>query len=585
MKLDINQRRAGVFVPVFALRTETDLGIGDTGSLRKMIDWCREMDFSILQILPINETSEDNSPYNAISSLALEPTTLEISPELIPGLTSTDMKKLATATLLKKLRNGHVQYKAVKKLKRDLIECAFKKFNDPKKAKTFADAKKEFEAFKSFAKGLGEYAFFRALVDQYGHPNWEAWSKDHKTFAAAKQWFADLSEAKQAAFTKKIEFFSYVQWLLDRQWKGVREYGESKGVYLMGDIPFGVSRCSADVWIHPNLFNLDWSAGAPPEGWFKGDPFTEKWGQNWGVPVYNWDAMKKDNYAWWRRRIQATARYFKLFRIDHILGFYRIFAFPWQPRDNHLYTNMDSKKVEAKLGALPQFIPGDDKVPEEAKINQEQGEMLLKMVLDAAGDATVVGEDLGAVPDYARPSLEKLGISGYKVPMFEREYGTDEYRNPEQYPVLSVATLSTHDHPTMLGFWESWWNKFEEMERRRANGTLDKEFEQDATRTSWEIYRTQRFAWIDDRTMIRNYEPQVREAILRRMFKSSSWFALLMITDVFGLKLRFNVPGPVADSNWSERLPFTMTEMFNAPALEPVRAFTKWAIQDSDRAR
>ncbi|MFZ5806020.1 MAG: 4-alpha-glucanotransferase [Verrucomicrobiota bacterium] len=586
MKLDVQQRRAGLFVPVFALRTETDLGIGDTGGLRQLVNWCQDLNVSILQILPINETSDDNSPYNVISSQALEPATLEITPELIPGLTSTDMKKLATATTLKKLRKGPVQYKAVKKLKRKLLETAFEKFISPKaKAKELDSARKEFADFIALEKSwLDDYALFRALMEQNGHPDWERWSKEHRAIESARKWLNDLSEAKKASFEKDMQFFMFAQWLLFKQWKQVRAEAEAKGVYLMGDISFGVSRCSVDVWAHPQQFKLEWSAGAPPEGWFKGDPFTEQWGQNWGVPVYNWDAMKKDGYLWWRKRIQGTTRFFHTFRLDHILGFYRVYAFPWQPRDNHLYIGLDEKKAKAKAGDLPKFIPYDDKVKEQAELNQKHGEELLQMVLQAAGDATVIGEDLGMVPDYVRPSLTKIGISGFKIPIFEKEWN-GEYKKPEEYPALSVTTLSTHDHETMLGFWESWWKKFEEGEKLKAKGKGDKSSLEEAEKASWEVYRTQRFAWLDDRAMLREYEPQVREGVCRRSLKSASWLTILMITDLLGLSTRFNVPGPSADSNWSERLPYTVTELATSPDLENIRGFIRWAIQESDRKR
>ncbi|MFH1066292.1 MAG: 4-alpha-glucanotransferase [bacterium] len=583
MKLDINQRRTGVFAPVFALRTASDMGIGDTGSVRQMIAWCRKQGFSVLQILPINETGDDHSPYNAVSAFALEPTTLEITPKLIPCLTAADIKKMASAPLLKTLRAGSVQYKQVKKLKRDLLDYAFKKFVAPK-AKTAASDKKAFASFLKEEKNwLEDYTLFRALMKKHGHPDWERWPKEHQTPAAARKWLAALPAEEKKAFLAQREFFSFVQWLLHRQWSEVRAEAESQGVYLMGDAPFGISRCSADVWAHPQWFDLKWSGGAPPESWFKGDFFTEKWGQNWGVPVYNWATMKADDYSWWRQRIRQTVRYFHLFRIDHVLGLYRIYAFPWQPKDNGLYVNLTPEKAKAKAGDLPRFLPRSDEKTEDTKLNRQEGEERLRMILEAAGDATVIAEDLGLVPDYVRPSLTDLGVSGFKIPIFEREQQSQEYKKPEDYPVLSVATLSTHDHETMLGFWENWWTEFKEMERRRAAGKLEKNFEEHATRTSWEIYRTQRFARLDDRAMIRDYEPQVREGACRRLLHSRSWLAILMITDALGLKLRFNVPGPVADSNWSSRLPFTVKEMAESPAWEHIRSFLRQSTREAER--
>lgn len=548
-------RRAGFFVPLFALRTETDLGVGDTGGLRSMAAWCRQTGFHVLQILPINETGGDNSPYNAISSLALEPSTLEISPDLIPGLTRSDFERLAPASLVNGLRKGPVQYRKVKQLKLALLEAAFTSFQSvPDGPETTAFA----NFLEEEAGWLGDYALFRTLFERYGHPNWETWLPEHRSPALAQKWVESLPEADHARTGTRILFFSYVQWVLHRQWTRVRDDLRTMGVGLMGDIPFGVSRHSADVWADPGQFDLRWSGGAPPEEFFKPDRFTEIWGQNWGIPVYDWAAMEGDGFAWWKRRIRATTRFFDLFRIDHVLGFYRIYAFPWQPQENERYAAMTPAEVEKSVGQLPRFLPGDDSTETSRALNQAQGERLLRMVLDAAGDAVVVAEDLGVVPDYVRPSLQKMGISGFKIPVFERDPHSQEYLPPEEYPELTLATLSTHDHLPMEGFWEMWWERFS---RPPKTGSAENQDPDEATRASWELYRTLRFARLPDHTLTRSFFPAVHEGVCRRLLDARSWLAVLMVTDALGLNLRFNVPGPVADSNWSERLPFTVSSI------------------------
>lgn len=574
--------RAGVFVPVFALRSEGTLGIGDTGSVREMIDWCHQHSLSVLQLLPINETSDDNSPYNAVSSVALDFTTLRISPDQVPCLETKDFEELAPLSLREELELGPVAYRRVKPLKMQLLRRAYMSLLSRPKGDT---EKKEFERFeKEEKRWVKDYSRFRALMDLHGHPNWEEWPLAHQSPKALKNWLKTQPTGEKDAFVENAGFYRFVQWVLCRQWSDVRAYADERGVMLMGDIPYGVSRYSSDVWANPEWFDLQWSGGAPPEPFFKQDRFTELWGQNWGVPLYRWEAMKEDGYTWWRRRVQGVARYFRMFRIDHVLGFYRIYAFPWKPQDNGLYTDMTREQVGDKLGHLPRFFPGDDSVPEEAVLNCGHGEELLRMVLDAAGESIVLAEDLGVVPHYVRPSLEKLGISGFKIPVFEREENSGEYKDPDEYSALTIATLSTHDHETMAGFWDGWWSKYEELLRlREEGGKIEPEFEQDATHASWDVYRTQRFAGLDDHTMIRAYNPEVREAIQSRLLGCASWLVVFMITDLFGWKHRFNVPGPVADSNWSERLPYTVSELGSHPDLERVRAFIRDQVRESGR--
>ena len=165
---------------------------------------------------------------------------------------------------------------------------------------------------------------------------------------------------------------------------------------------------------------LDWSGGAPPEPTFKDDAFTQKWGQNWGIPLYRWDAMRANNFQWWRERVRAVRRIFHLFRIDHVQGFYRIYAFPWRPRrTNNSFHSIEHQMLERTGGRAPHFVPRDDDTPENREANKREGEEYLRVVLEEAGTARVVGEDLGVVPDYVRPNLRSLGIAGFKIPQWE----------------------------------------------------------------------------------------------------------------------------------------------------------------------
>src|SRR6266480_1746246 len=327
MNLSSEKKIAGVLVPLFSLRGEKDLGIGDVAALREFIDWVAEVGFKLVQLLPINETGTDNSPYNAISAMAIEPTTLHLAPNSPQDLTPEDFDASVADVDLRSLRLGEVKYRQVKKLKRRIMEKAFANFS------AHAGEKRQLE-FRTFCEEesawLRDYAFFRALMEENDDSAaWNRWPAQHQSIKKAQTWLRGLRQDRQAALATRQNFFCYVQWIAYQQWRAIKSYAEERGVALMGDIPFGVSYYSADVFARPDEFVLDWFGGAPPEPTFKDDAFTQKWGQNWGIPLYRWSAMRANNFQWWRERVRAVRRIFHLFRIDHVQGFYRIYSFPW----------------------------------------------------------------------------------------------------------------------------------------------------------------------------------------------------------------------------------------------------------------
>ena len=554
MKLSPDKKLAGILCPVFSIRTENDLGIGDTEGVRQMIDWCHQHGFGILQLLPINETSGDNSPYNAISSMALEPTTIAISPELIPDLSGTKFKEIAKPELLKELRAGAVKYAKVKELKRSLLRAAFDSFL-AKHANRKTERGEAFRAFlKENADWLSDYAMFRVLMEQHDNgPTWDRWPQEQQSPLLASAWSSSQPEKRRNELTRELQFFHYVQWIALDQWSKVKEYASKKKVFLMGDIPFGVSPSSAAVWANRDLFDPDWSGGAPPEGNFKPDLFTEKWGQNWGMPLYQWNEHRKTDFAWWRQRITQVGRIFHLFRIDHVLGFYRIYAFPWPPQRNGEFANLTEAEVVKKTdGLLPRFFPGPDATEQQQKRNLRQGDELLRAVKAAAGDTVVVAEDLGLVPPYVRPHLLKLGIPGFKIPHWERNPDYT-YVDGATYPRLSICTPATHDHDPLAAMWRRMWGDHEEAIARQDHHRAH---------VTWlELQRFCKWCGIDDQKIPREFTPQLHEAYCRRVMESNSWLAIFQITDVFTQETRFNVPGSVGESNWSARLEKTVAEL------------------------
>ena len=538
MHLSPDQPLAGILAPLFALRSENDLGIGDVESLRQFTGWAAENSFRLVQLLPINETGNDNSPYNAISSVAIDPCTLDVTPEAIPDLSEEASEAVLEDVSLKSLRTGPVKYKVVKPLKRRLLEAAFEGFME-RHWKARSARCREFRAWVGEQSAWIEgYALFRALMDENGGTEmWDTWPAPQQTLQSALAWMGEQKAAVRRALERKMRYFQYVQWIAFGQWAAVKADCDAKGVALMGDVPIGVSYYSADVFSNPEIFNLRWSGGAPPEKAYKDDPFIEKWGQNWGVPLYRWDVLRETGFAWWRQRVRMVREIFHLVRIDHVLGFYRMYGFPWRPGRNGEFLPLSEDEARMRTnGDLPHFVPRDDSTGENREANRREGEEYLRVLLEEVGEHRLIGEDLGVVPDYVRPNLTSLGIAGFKIPQWERQpnwhlvYGRD-------YQRLSVATYATHDHLPIAALWE----------QMRAGAVAGDGHQR------WEMEQWCGFAGFglgEPRPMT----DAIHEALLAGLFQCNSWLAIVMITDVFGETTRFNVPGAVADSNWSERM-------------------------------
>jgi 4-alpha-glucanotransferase len=546
-------RVAGILEPVFAIRTGDDLGVGDTEGVRQMVDWCHRHGIRVFQTLPINEMGGDNCPYNAISALAIDPVTLAISPRHIPDLSAGEFHRLARRDLLERLRTGPVDYPPVKALKRTLLEAAFGRFA-ARELRHDTERAREFRRFVSdHSDWISDYSLFRALMEENGNdPAWERWPAEQQSPELARSWVLGLPEKLRSEFARRALFFSYVQWLAFGQWQAVRAGADTKGVFLMGDIPIGIGRCSADVWAGRANFDLDWSGGAPPEKIFKTDRFTEKWGQNWGMPLYRWDEMRGRNFDWWRTRVGLARKIFHLCRVDHVMGLFRIYAFPWTPDRNAEFLPLDEQGVAARTGGrLPGFRPFPDDTAEHTAANQRQGEEMLRVILEAAGDITIVAEDLGVVPDYVRQTLDKLGIAGFRIPSFCRE-PDGRYCDPAQYPRLSFTQPSTHDHPPLAAAWVERWEGVDRGEK--------------AEEQQRELRRAMEFAGLNGEPA-REYSDCLHEGTLRAVLRSSSMLAVVMLTDVFAQTARFNAPGSVSSENWSARMTETVEELDRDPKL------------------
>ena len=323
-----NRKLAGTQVPVFSLRTRKSAGIGDFGDLKTMIDFVASTGQKVLQLLPINDTTithtwTDSYPYSCISVFAIHPQYANL--HALPELKDAKARAEAEKTCAELNALDKIDYEKVNGFKINYLRQIFNQEGE-KMMKTA-----EYKAFfQDTEQWLVPYAQYSYLRDKNGTADFNQWP-DHQVWDEAER--KALTNPKTAAY-KNVAFFYFVQFILDRQMQEAHEHAKAKGVILKGDIPIGVNRNGCDVWMEPKYFNLNGQAGAPP------DDFSAN-GQNWGFPTYNWFEMLKDGCQWWNRRFQNMARYFDAYRIDHVLGFFRIWEIP----------------VSSVHGLLGQFAP------------------------------------------------------------------------------------------------------------------------------------------------------------------------------------------------------------------------------------
>ncbi len=473
-------RGAGVAVPVFSLRSEDSFGVGEFNDIKHLVDWAVKAGQNVIQLLPINDTTmthtwQDSYPYNAVSSFALHPQFVHLPDAGVRQDAAYKAKKAELEAL------GLVDYEAVNSAKLDLLR---KLYNGAKGKATLAS-----EAYKSFVDAnrdwLLPYAVFSVLRDLNGTPDFQNWKRLSAYNAKKVQAFAEENAGE-------VGFYCYVQFLLDRQLKEAVDYAHRHGVALKGDLPIGVSRHSADAWQHPNLFHMDSQAGAPP------DAFAED-GQNWGFPTYNWEEMAKDGYAWWKARMGKMAEYFDAFRIDHILGFFRIWEIPSQyksglmghfnpalpyseqelqgmgfdprggegtdvlfvedPRRKGCFHPRISAQKTARYAALPQELKdrfnqlyNDFFWHRHDDFWRESALRKLPALLRSTGMLSC-GEDLGMIPGCVPSVMEELNILSLEIQRMPKD-PKDLFGYPADYPYWCVCATGTHDTSPLRAWWE-----------------------------------------------------------------------------------------------------------------------------------
>jgi 4-alpha-glucanotransferase len=508
----LHGRHAGLLVPLFSVPTRESWGIGEIGDLPRLDAWMSGAGFSYVQLLPINEMAEgQNSPYSAMSAMAIDP--IFISPAAVPDVEALGGEALLPAAeraLLKESRAASsIDYTAVRTVKLFALRAAFEHFHEQEWTRDTNRALR-FRAFMEAARWwIDEYALFRAIHARARGRSWQEWDAPLRDREPAA-----LQAAREELATE-ILFHSYLQWLATNQWRQARA---ACRIGVFGDFPFMVSGDSADVWSRQRDFRIDASVGAPP------DAFSET-GQDWGFPAYRWDVIAAGGYEWLAARARRSAELYDGYRVDHLVGFFRTY-------------------VREATGEAA-FVPADE--PDQIV----QGQAVLGVL--AATGGRIIAEDLGVIPEFVRDTLTRLGIPGYKVLRWEREWEQDgqPFRDPRTYPGCSVATSGTHDTEPMA----QWWDEAP-ADERLALVAVDHDGPPDPDPAA-------------------PFNETTRDAILQLLFGARSDFALIPVQDLFGWKERINTPALIHEDNWTWRLPWLVEDLETDPVARERAAFVR----------
>ena len=494
----------GINVPLFSLHTKQTCGIGEFYDLVPLIDWCHELGLDVIQLLPVNDCGSDPSPYNAISAYAINPIYLSLT--YLPLVEKHPTLKERLQSLQNLTKTPRVAFHEVKVHKmawlREYISlvCPFLRKTQP---------------FMDFVANNGwveSYALFKVIKDRTEQYMWKTWPREYKN--PTPEEYEKLVENN----LEEITFYILLQYLCFMQLSEVKKYANGKGVLLKGDIPILISPDSCDVWHDPEIFDTSAAIGAPP------DAYNEN-GQHWGFPLYRWDILRETNFAWWRQRLKTALPLYNIYRVDHIIGFFRLWVIPpnHTPKEGHF-------------------------VPKEEIEWAAQGKELLKMMIDSSSLFPIV-EDLGILIPLVRNTLNELSVCGTRVMRWERRGKNNREIIPlNAYNPLSMTTVSTHDSETL----SLWWRMRKDEAKLYAK---DK---------GWD------------------YTPQITthqlKEILWESHHTSSLFHINLLGEYLALfpelvwpKLedeRINVPGTMQPTNWTYRFRLSLEEITPHPKLK-----------------
>jgi 4-alpha-glucanotransferase len=490
------QRKAGVVLPLFSIRTRHDWGIGQITDLPACAGWLRRAGQRLLQILPPHELSTgETSPYGALTAFGIDP--IYAGLEAIEDLDANDIEQVigaeGTRTLDRLRSTERVDYDVVRPLKMHVFRAAFESFHRREWEQGTPRAKRLADFVRKERAWLDDLALYVVLRETHRGWSWTTWPQDERDRSPAA-----LHTVRDDHARRVLEV-SYMQWTLLEQWEEARSRMRAIGVDLMGDLPFIVGAESADVWSHASQFQLYLALGAPP------DDFSSE-GQDWGLPAYDWLAMEADDLAWLRARTRHAARLYDRFRLDHVVGYFRQWVKVKDGRDRGRF---DPEGAEAQ----------------QARGMRVLGAMIeeLRAVPHDAAPPRAIAEDLGVVPPFARDVLRQLEMPGYRVLPWEKDNG--RLRNLLDFPPSSVASWSTHDTLPIL----AWWDELPERDRAEfsARAGVDPSMDDDA------------------RSL----------ALLRHLYSAKSDLALALAQELLGTRDRINMPASVGAQNWTWRLP------------------------------
>lgn len=580
-------RRAGVCIPLFSVYSSRSAGIGEFPDLRLAADWCKQSGLSIIQLLPLNDTGQDFSPYNSLSTFAIDPVYLCLSEV-------KNVNKRRFSSKIGKLKRdfpaaeGRVNY-GIKKAKLELLREMFDSVG--------VDSE-EFKAYKeSNMHWLRYYALFMTLTGLNGGKGWMQWD-------LLERYMSPLSMAKLAeTHSKELEFHYWVQWQAFEQLRSACNYARKIGVLIMGDLPFLVSKNSADVWAYKNYFKLNLSSGAPPDMYFAR-------GQKWGTPPYDWAHIRADDYNYIRARLRYAESFYDMFRIDHFVGLFRVWT-------------VDAEQPAEKGSENGRFDP-----PFE-ELWDAHGREIIKMMCECT-TMMPCAEDLGTVPDCSPKALNDFGITGINVQRWEKKTtGFSSFIPAEEYRENSNAVISTHDSSSF----PYWYEKeagtvdrtaFEVLctakgisaeEQSRLIGELFLTSDGEENILRWKPAITNVFMLVEifgmpfeklqdvggmylssygEKESFNNYlqhnqksDKAVVSLIrknLRKIFEARSIFCIQLISEFLFLDssllkkckyIRYNSPGTVSGQNWSAVIPVSFEELLESGIGKTVRSISE----------
>ena len=583
--------RSGVSLPLFSLYSKKSIGIGDFSDLKLLIDWALLTGNSIIQLLPMNEAGPLFCPYDGLSSFALEPS--YISLDLLPSA-----KNKTIAARIENLRKTfpcakpYVDY-TVKTEKIKLLREIYKleQGGEPAELKIFAQKN---------AYWLADFALFKVLKDFHRGQAWYLWEDRFRNRRP------EALEESRNQYKEELAFQVWLQWQLFRQFKTVKDYAKKKKILLKGDLPFLVSRDSADVWVHPEFFKLDFVSGAPP------DMYCAR-GQRWGMPTYNWERVAGDGYRYLKEKLRYAGEFYDILRIDHVVGLFRIWSIPYnEPPENQGLNGFFDPREEHRWG--------------------EHGRKILTVILNNT-DMLVCAEDLGVIPKVCTDTLKESGIPGNDVQRWVKDYKLKhDFLPPQEYRALSVAMLSTHDTTNWPAWWENeagtvdegsffrkcadhrridfnsvkaklfdasrsghgrlrWLDSIDSIDKLVAilneglspKGTVPKEHLTDFIDLYENSYHEKEKLWKQMKlpgAMREKCDKDILREALKVTLNSSSVFCIntlvdwLYLADIFkgdSYQYRINTPGTISEKNWSLRIPVALEALLKHKANRDIK--------------